>query len=266
MFSKKISYLVIIFLLILIFISKQKIVPILLLIAYISFILLPAILFILGNKKYNENSHAAALKLLKKSSSLVQATTKTKISCAYMLIKLGDLETSKRILNSLDSRKLTVNQYITFNLISSILLWKENNLAEAINLMKSLHSKYKTTGIYQNLGFYLLLNGDYDKALEFNIEAYDYNNTDHTILDNLGMNYYFLEQYDKALDIYEKFINLNPSFPSAYFYYALTQIKLGNKEIALSSLEKGLKCNFSNLAGVTKADFEENIKNLNQIS
>ena len=48
----------------------------------------------------------------------------------------------------------------------------------------------QTVNVYSTMGFLLIAKGDetgdYDEALEFNRRAYDYDDTDASVVDNLG--------------------------------------------------------------------------------
>ena len=50
----------------------------------------------------------------------------------------------------------------------ALLLWKEGNLSEAIKITEEIIEDYKNTVIYGNLGYFYILDGQKEKALEFN--------------------------------------------------------------------------------------------------
>jgi len=141
---------------------------------------------------------------------------------------------------------------------------EKNDLDMAIDILKKIFNN-KNTIIYQNLGYFLILKGDYNEALEFNIEALDYNSSDLGIMDNLAQTYYYLEEINKAIELFDEIITKKPTFASPYYYYALALIEKNNKEKAIEVLKKGLKCNFNSLSIITKEDLEAKISELEMI-
>ena len=68
-------------------------------------------------------------------------------------------------------------------------------------MLEEIIKTYETTTVYGSLGYLLILKGNLENALQFNLKAYEYNPSDKIIQDNLGQNYYLLGQYEKAKDI-----------------------------------------------------------------
>ena len=99
-----------------------------------------------------------------------------------------------------------------------------------------------------------------DKALKFNQEAYEYNDSNSIIMDNLGQAYYLNGDYSKAAEIYEKLMAANPTFPEAYYNYGLVLLAMGKKEEALEMMKKALNYDFTYLSTVTKENVEEKIR------
>ena len=84
------------------------------------------------------------------------------------------------------------------------------------------------------------------------------------VLDNLGMNYYYLGDYENSKKIYEQLFSIkeNPSFADCYFNYGRLLNKLDQKETAKAFFEKALTAEFSVFSSVTKEQVEEELKNL----
>lgn len=243
-----------------------KIILILLPIAFIAYLVyknIPILLFIKANKKNSAGKTDEAMKLYAKAYNFKYCKPSLKIMYSYVLIRNGEIDKAEKILNEVPKTKLTPKDEINIALNLSIIMWKKDNLQKAIELLEQLIDKgYTNSTVYQNLGYYLILNGDYTKALEINKEACEYNDTDAALLDNLGINYYFLEDYEKAAEIYNKIMPKNPSFSSAYYYYAKTLKAQGNLEEALAMLNRGLNCNFSYLSVINKDCIENEIQSI----
>ena len=103
------------------------------------------------------------------------------------------------------------------------------------------------------------LSGDYEKALKFNLEAYEYNSDDNIIVDNLADTYSLMGNYEEAEKIYKDLINRDPEprFPEAYYGYGKVLIELGRKSEGIEMIEKSLTKPFSFLSLKPKEDIEK---------
>ena len=117
--------------------------------------------------------------------------------------------------------------------------------------------------MYGNLGYFYILQGEIEKALELNKEAYDFSSDDAIILDNLAFSYYLSGNIDKAEEIYIKMHEQKkPAFPEGYYNYGLVALKKGDKEKAKELFEKALLQKFSYLSDLTRETVENALKNL----
>jgi len=182
------------------------------------------------------------------------------ISQAYVLIKLGEIEEAEKLLSQAMQRKLSRGNAMNAKINYSIVLWKLGRQSEAVEMLEAILPEFKNSVVYGNLGLFYLMMNDLDKALAINLEAYDYTDSDKTILDNLGYNYYLLGQYDEAKQYYEKLMALSPTFAEAYYYYALTLSQLGDQEAALNVMEQGLAYEPSMITTVTLEMLEDKLR------
>jgi tetratricopeptide (TPR) repeat protein len=164
------------------------------------------------------------------------------------------------------SKLLSADDKMNVKSNMALVLWKKGQIDDALNMLKEVFENYKTTTIYGSLGFLLILKGDLDKALEFNLEAYEYNDSNAVILDNLGQTYYLMGEYDKSKEIYKKLVSSNPSFPEPYFNYGLVMKQKGNVERALELMNQALTYRFSFLSTVSKEEIEAEIEKLKGIN
>lgn len=58
----------------------------------------------------------------------------------------------------------------------------------------------------------------------------------------------------------------NPSFPEAYYHYSLLLLKKGEKEKAFETVKKALDYKITFLSGVTKAEIEEKIREIEEMT
>lgn len=235
-------------------------------ILYVIYRNLPMLFMMIGNKKYLSKNIDKAMPWYEISYKFKHNKPAVLINYAYIILKKGDIEKSESILKEVLNNKLNDKDKINANLNLSLIFWKKGNVSEAINLLEALYNDdYKTTLLYQNLGFYYIINGNLEVALKFNKEAYNYNDSDESILDNLAMNYYFMNDYDKAFEIYDKLIPMKPSFVTTYYYYGLALEKVGKYEEALDTINKTLNYRFSFLSSVSKDEVQNEINKLNNI-
>lgn len=260
--SKSITIVSAIVLLVSLFMINRAI-AFLVLITGILAMLYPKLMTMLGNIYYSKDQLDKSEAYFRRVYKCFYASLKHKLSYSYILILKGELDEAEKVLEKLSKQKTLKDEIINLRLNQSLIYWKRNQLDAAIDLLLSTYKDYKTMIIYQNLGYFLILKGDYNRALEFNQEAYEYDNDNIGILDNLAENYFFVGEYDKAIEIFDKIIHRKPSFASPYYYYALTLHKIGKKEEALEMLKKGLECKFSYLSAVKKDEIEAKILELN---
>jgi len=235
-------------------------------IAYILYVLYTArsgIYKVIGSVRYSKGDMDNALRWLKKAYETKKAANpRTAISYAYLLLKAGRLDESEKVFSELLSGKLNSDDRNLAKSNYALLLWKKGNLDEAVNMLEEVTKEFKTTTVYGSLGYLLILKGDLDRALEFNLEAYDYNSSNTIIQDNLGYTYYLRGEYDKAEEIYKKLLSTNPTFPEAYYNYGLVLIKKGEAAKALEYIEKSLNYKLTFLSTITREEIEAKIEEL----
>lgn len=217
---------------------------------------------LMGSRNYSLGKTEQALKWLKRAHETKKSSARPSVSYAYILLKSGDSVKSEEILQKLlkDNPSNQDTPYIKSNL--ALVLWKKGELDAAIGMLEDLMKTYKTTTVYGSLGYLYILKGDLEKALQFNLEAKDYNSVDKVILDNLGQNYYLLGSYDKAKEIYEPLITQTPGFPEPYYNYALVLEKLGEPESAFEMAKKALNYKFTYLSSISRDEVESKIQQL----
>lgn len=216
---------------------------------------------IIGNKYFTKNEYELSKSWFKKAVAVKTCSPNVKISYSYILLRTGDLEDARKVIEDVMTSKLDSKTKNLAKQNCSLILYKSGKLKEAIEIMEEVYHDYKNTTVYGSLGFLYIEDGDYNKALEFNLKAMDYNQNDTIILDNLGQNYYLLENYDEAMNIYKKLMTLKPEFPDAHYNYGLVLERKGLKDEALEEFKKSLNYRFSFLSSVKKEEVEEKILN-----
>ena len=209
-----------------------------------------------ANKKYHKGDYEGAIKDLKTAVEKDAKNVKIRGTYAFVLLKLGyTSEARVQIEEALKTARLEDDKN-TMRVTKALVMWKENKVDEAINELTDLIKTYETTNVYATLGFLYIQKGDINKALEFNLEAKDYNSSSAIILDNLGTVYFLMGEYDKAYDIYQDVMKAKPVFPEAFYNYARVLEKKDDLEKALYMLRHSLTLKFWNTSTIKKEEVE----------
>lgn len=215
-----------------------------------------------ANSAYQKGSTQEAISWLDKAYKTGSAKPSIVVTLGYLLLKEGQLDESLRIFKEQlnHTSKIKDNDLYSLKSNYALALWKNGELDRAIALYEEIFPNYKNTNVYGSLGYFYVLKGDLEKALKFNQEAMEYNNTGAVILDNMGQTYYLLGEYEKADEIFKKLIALSPKFPEAYYDYALVLEKLGDKEHCIENLKNALNYKPNFLSGVTVEQIENKLQ------
>lgn len=214
-----------------------------------------------ANAAYQKGNSQEALEWLEKAYNTGKAATDIVTTYGYLLLKTGNLEQALKIFNEeLSSPKITETEKNSIKSNYALALWKQGQLDSAIGMFEEILPHYKNTNVYGSLGYLYILRGDLKKALDFNLEAYEYNDANGVILDNLGQVYYMMGDLEKAVEIFEKLMNLNPKFPEAFYDYALVLEKLDRKEKSIEKLKTALLYKPNYLSGITTEEIENKLE------
>lgn len=216
----------------------------------------------LANRAYRKGENEKALKFLKMALKLNPKNANLRGSYAWLLLKLGHTAEADTQINQALS-DTTKEEFRNPLLVTRALVhWKKGELDQAISLLEKVLETYKNSNAYGTLGFLYLAKGDLDKALKFNLEAYDFNNTNAVILDNLGCTRLLREEYEEAMEVYKQLIKLKPRFPEAFYNYARVLKHFGELDEALYMCRTALSLNFWNTTTITRDQVEQTLKEL----
>lgn len=227
---------------------------------------LPVVYTIIGTRNYGLGKMDNALKWFGKAYATNRASVRSSVSYAYILLKNREPDKADEILRKVIKNNKESQDLPYIKSIMALVLWKKGYLDRAVAMLQEVIETYRTTSVYGSLGYLLILKGDLEKALQFNLEAYDYNSSDNIINDNLGQNYYLLGMYDKAGEIYEKLIAKAPAFPEPYYNYGLVLERQGSMHKALDMMRKAMDHKFTYLSTITKEEVEAAIKRIENIA
>jgi len=229
-------------------------------IIYIYYINQTRIFEILGKYCYSKGNIQKGLFWFRKAYESKRATPYTMVLYAYILLKNSDIEQADEILSKLMQSNLSFADEMNVKSNYALVLWKKGLIDEAVKLLEEVLEKYEHTTVYGSLGYLLIVAGDLDKALDFNLKAYEYNNLNTIIIDNLAQVHYLRGEYDKSMELYEKLMTLKPAFPEAYYNYGLVLLEFKRYQEAYDSMKKALDYDFSYLSTVSKSEVESKMK------
>jgi len=232
---------------------------------YILFMERSAFYIILTNRYYKKGDLQKALRWLKKAYETSNKKPGTAILYGYLLLKTGNVNESEKVFLDMLNSNIDQDSKMKAKSNYALVLWKKGQLEEAVRMLEEVFADYKNTTIYGSLGYLLILTGDLNRALEFNREAYDYNDSDPVILDNLGYTYYKVGNKKRAEEIYEKLMGLNPSFPEAYYNYSCIKKDMGELKKALEFANKAKNYRLSYLSNLTEEELDSHLKELEHL-
>ena len=147
-------------------------------------------------------------KWFEKAYKTGEMTPECKIAYSSFCLRENKFERGKKLLNNvINSRYSSAEDKLGAKHNLAVLIWREGDLDGAIELMEQVHKQMPATATYGTLGVLYLERAkktDAQAALEFMLEAYDYNCDDKTIADNLGELYLILGENEKAKEVYDK--------------------------------------------------------------
>ncbi len=235
--------------------------------AYGIYSYIPSFYVIKANKAYQDGDFEESKKWYKKAYDTNRAKLTMKVSYAYILLRTGDNDEAEAVLDRIIRAKgIKPEQKKQAKQQRCMVYFKQGRLDEAMEEAYEIFDggNYKNTTLYGMLGYFKYLHDDVDDALKFCLEAYDYNNEDRDIMDNLSLCYYKKGEYEKAKEISDKIISENPKFVEAYYHGAQIAVKCGNYETAKEYLEKIPGCRWSNMTTVTHEEVDRLTKEVEE--
>ncbi|MDD3244108.1 MAG: tetratricopeptide repeat protein [Eubacteriales bacterium] len=161
-----------------------------------------------GYKAYlahNKGDLQTADSLYKKAFDSGCASVKFMGTYGVLLMRLGRFDEAisyyDRALKANDVKE-NIRDLIRMN--RALAYMRTQQLNKAIVALEDLHKKMRSTRVYQALGYAYIMAGQLDKALEYNKEALDYDDSDFVILDNMGQTYYEMSDMENARLYFEK--------------------------------------------------------------
>ncbi|TXK76700.1 M48 family metallopeptidase [Paenibacillus sp. N3.4] len=207
-----------------------------------------------GNVAYMKGDRDQALMLMEKAYRSKAMLPKHQIGYGYLLMKTGDLSKAENVIDEVLHKTKAKDMLMQAKLNLATVYWLQNKRDEAYSILEEISQEVKNTLVYGNFGYFQILRGDLEAALVYNLEAYAFNDSDLTIMDNLAQNYYLLGRLHEADEMYSKVMAKTPKHADSYYYYALTLEQLGRKQEAREQIEKALEKELALITPLTRED------------
>ncbi len=182
---------------------------------------------------------------------------------SVLLMRFMRFDEAKDILRRADKMPMKKPDKLKLRINYSICQWKTGNLDQAIELLESVYNDLKNSVVYGSLGYMYIAKGietgDFAKAIEFNTAAYEYDEDDAVVLDNMGQLYLAMGEEEKALGYFENAHEIKPKQVDTLYYLAKIYHGRGRDEEAKALLDTALTGNYSALA-TTSRDMAQKLR------
>ena len=218
-----------------------------------------------GHFRHARGDNIGAVKAFAFADKIGNMHLNNKIAYGYLLLRTGDINAANKVLTIVSMQAPVKKKTIKLRAKSmlALVMWKRGDLDDAIETLEKVFAEYKSVIIYQSLGLMYLHKGEPNRALEFALEAYDYDDGNTIIIDNLAEAYVLNGNLEKAKEMYEKLFEMNPHFPEAYFGYGKLLIELGEREKGLELVKQSLDKPFTFLSSITREQVENYLMSIN---
>lgn len=211
----------------------------------------------------NKGDNEGAMKLFEEAYNEGLKEMASLLAYSVLLIRAGEYQKARELLVKIQKYPMNEDNRRQLMVNYASVAYKLGNVEKGIELLERMHQKAPSGMVYQTLGYLYIEAGDYDKAIAFNTEAYEYDEEDAITLDNLGQTYYRLANDKvKAREYFEKAIEVKPGQIDTLYFLAKYDIEEGKKDAAKAKLEKALEGRFSPLNYASREKVETALRNL----
>lgn len=221
---------------------------------FLGYKLLPVIFREAGRTAGYAGDYKKALSRLRIAVKL-SPNAKNKNLYGYMLMQNSMFRDAVVVFNEIAMDKAVKPQdKTTAKVYRAMAKTKIGEFQDALEDGEEIFSAMKNTLTYALLGYLRQKNGD--AALDFCLEAYDYNNDERDICDNLAVAYYMTGDLDKAEEMAKMEREKFPAFVEGFYHSAQIATKRGDKKSALSYLEEIGNCRRTAMTTVSVEEVE----------
>lgn len=233
-------------------------------IGIIAYILYPKIVIAKANEKFNNGDFNEALRDYKKIIKKGRADIDLRITYASLLMRADNAKQALEEINKILKYKFDIKKKYLAKQTRAMINYRLGNMQEAREEIDEIFEDgYRTSNTYCIVGFFMLLMNDpIEETLKFCEEAYDYDDENRDIVDNLLVCYIKTKQYDKAKEISDKLIALAPQFVEAYYHSAILHEAIGDFKTAKEYAGKIKDCKRTVMTTIPVEETEALIRRL----
>ena len=175
------------------------------------------------------------------------------LSYTVLLIRAGRYQEARDLLVKIQKYPMADESRRQLFVNYASCVYKMGEIEKGIQLLERQHQKQPSGLVYETLGYLYVEAGDKQKALDYNLEAIDYDEDDSICQDNLGQTYYRLwNDKEKAKPCFDKAHELKPTQIDTLYFLAQYDIEAGDTAAAREKLQTALEGRFSPLNYATK--------------
>lgn len=190
---------------------------------------------------------------------------------SLLLMRKGDFPKAREImLETSKDKTMKPEDRFTLRVDYSICQWKMGNVDKAIETIQTAAQGRQNGTVYATLGMYLVdqarRTGNFEEAIRLNEEAYEYDEEDAGVLDNMGQMYLAMsewseksgdaalaaEQRAKAMDYLKKAYEIKPEQISSSYFLAKMLHESGDDAQARKVLGSVIDLPFSAMLQISR--------------
>ena len=134
-------------------------------------------------KLHNEGNFDEALKLYEECMNEGLKDMKTILPYSVLLLRSGQYQKARELLVSVQKYPMADDQKRQLFVNYAVAVYKLGDLPKAIEVLEVQNKKAESGLVYETLGYLLVEAGDFDKALEYNLKALEYDDEDPITLE-----------------------------------------------------------------------------------
>ena len=218
----------------------------------------------LDKKMFKEahEKHREALEAYRQAIEAGDENPKHLMAYGVLLLRTCEYEKARAMMLKVEKMPgLNQEMKKQLRLNYAVCVWKLGQLDRAIELMRQACVYGMNATVYGSLGYMLIEKaretGDFTEAVEFNQKAYEYDDDDAVVLDNLGQLNLAMGKREEAFDFFKRAHERKPTQVDTLYYLAKLYHENGETAIAVKMLERALSQNYSALCTTTREQAQE---------
>jgi tetratricopeptide (TPR) repeat protein len=211
----------------------------------------------LAIRKYRQGDRDGALTWFSKAAANSSAGGTVLLSYALVLLKAGDYDNAESQIERAAEQELAEYNKNVHAAMRGLLEWKRGNAKQAVMDLQSLADEFRNTTLFGALGSLFIAEGMMERALTFNLEAYEFDPYDSIIADNLVRTRYLRGEIEEAEEILDALIDRAPMIPEPFLNKALIHESREEWDDAWQMAHSARQCTYSYLSYFSPEEIEE---------